>query len=82
MRFKAPAGASLSGRFAGVLTAALLPLISFAAALAIGILIGIAALTLPKILDLAERISSPLLFVILRLGIRIGWNGICHTHFL
>jgi hypothetical protein len=68
-------------RLAGVLTT-LLSLIRFAAALAIGVLYGISALTLPRLLDLAERISSALLLVILRLGVRIVLIGICHIHFL
>jgi hypothetical protein len=61
----------------------LLALIRFASTLTVWLLHGIAALSLlPGILDLAERISSALPLIILRLGVRIILLGICHTCFL
>jgi hypothetical protein len=73
---------SSSGWFTGVLTT-LFSLICFAATLTVGVLHGVAALSLlPGVLDLAERVPSALSLIILRLGVRIILLGICHTNFL
>jgi hypothetical protein len=61
----------------------LFSLICFAATLPVGVLHGVAALSLlPGVLDLAERVSSALPLIILRLGVRIILLGICHINFL